>query len=116
MAQKRPSSSALPAAKRPSQPAFTLHRTVPRGFLKSFRSEGSNLDVPSFFEWLYPDLIQLLNTELNQHQFKAVFVLHVKLEKAQGEFILVCYSPLLAWLSVRVSILLFPQEMVLYTS
>ena len=66
-------------AKRSKQD-FELSRTVPKGFIRSYRFSPGNyvIDVPSLFQEIFQLLISLMITQLEHMQFKVSVSVQVK--------------------------------------
>ena len=66
-------------AKRSKQD-FVLSRTVPKGFIRSYRFSPGNyiVDVPSLFQEIFQLLISLMTTQLGHMQFKVSVSVQVK--------------------------------------
>ena len=70
---KRACSPDGPSAKRrPGQ--FTLRHQACRGYVKTFVREGESTDVTKFISLVFPELVELMEGELEEHQYKAVLV------------------------------------------
>ena len=78
-------------AKRSKQD-FELSRTVPKGFIRSYRFSPGNyvIDVPSLFQEIFQLLISLMITQLEHMQFKVSVSVQVK-RKCVFE------NPILVW-------------------
>ena len=66
-------------AKRSKQD-FVLSRTVPKGFIRSYRFSPGNyvVDVPSLFQEIFQLLISLMTVQLGHMQFKVSVSVQVK--------------------------------------
>ena len=66
-------------AKRSKQ-GFVLSRTVPKGFIRSYRFSPGNyvIDMPSLFQEIFQLLISLMTTQLEHMQFKVSVSVQVK--------------------------------------
>ena len=68
-----------PAKRRPGQ--FTLRQQACRGFLKTYVREGELTDITKFVTQIFPELVDVMAWELEEHQYKAVLVFHVEMVK-----------------------------------
>ena len=60
---------------------FTLRQQACRGYLKTFVREGESTDITKFVTQIFPELVDLMEVELEEHQYKAVLVFHVEMVK-----------------------------------
>ena len=84
--------TAMESLAKRSKQDFELSRTVPKGFIRSYRFSPGNyvVDVPSLFQEIFQLLISLMITQLEHMQFKVSVSVQVKRK-------CVIDKPILAW-------------------